>query len=203
MSGTTFQQFDASGNKFLIMLRDEVPDEPLSGFKGSGLARKWCDPALGLGADGLIVADILQDGAPRVAGNGSEASNARMRLWNSDGSEAEVSGNCLLCLAHAVARRWSRTQVDIMVETRLAGFRRCTASQTEEPDVMEGTVVLDKPRPSPRPQPEEADLVAVFTEVVGSCRVQRWDTVDVGNPHAVIMVDDPNRRAARTSRASR
>ncbi len=73
------------GNDFLVLL-----DLTASLDAGPDLARAVCDRATGVGADGLIRA------------RPDDEVDARMELWNSDGSPAELSGNGLRCLAQAL-----------------------------------------------------------------------------------------------------
>lgn len=77
----------AYGNDFLLMPDDGQPHEPLA-----ELARLACDRHRGIGADGLILYRLRDDGT------------ATMRLLNADGSWSELSGNGLRCLAAAVVR---------------------------------------------------------------------------------------------------
>jgi diaminopimelate epimerase len=73
------------GNDFLVLL-DLAGTRPV----GPDDARAVCDRTTGVGADGLIRATATAD------------ADARMELWNSDGSAAELSGNGLRCLAQAL-----------------------------------------------------------------------------------------------------
>ena len=82
------------GNDFLVTFVDEVPaDAP-------ALAIDLCNRSTGVGADGLLF--------------GIDAgSTVTMRLFNSDGSSAEVSGNGLRCFVQAVAMRRNVSHLDI------------------------------------------------------------------------------------------
>lgn len=77
----------AYGNDFLFVRQDAV-----GGLEPRALTRAVCDRHRGVGADGLIFYE------PSV-----QIPRARMRLINSDGSDAEVSGNGVRCLAALVA----------------------------------------------------------------------------------------------------
>ncbi len=157
------------GNDFLVALVDHLP------LDASVKAVAWCDRFTGLGADGLIFG--LPDGGNGVA----------MRLLNSDGSRAEVSGNGLRCLAHAVARQRGLPDLEIDVSTP-AGTRHCTVHATADPTTVVATV--DMGVLCPGPAPDVDDLM----EVVGApvTAVKRWETGDVGNPHVVCEVADPD-----------
>jgi diaminopimelate epimerase len=74
----------AYGNDFLIAPGPAPSD-------GAEVARRVCDRHHGLGADGLIFAELTEDGATT-------------RIFNQDGSRAEVSGNGVRCVAAWIAR---------------------------------------------------------------------------------------------------
>ena len=78
-----FSKLQATGNDFILV-------DNLAGSREGDwgkLARAMCDRHFGIGADGLI---LVQN---------STSADLKMRLFNSDGSEAEVSGNGLRCFA--------------------------------------------------------------------------------------------------------
>jgi diaminopimelate epimerase len=76
-----FVKAHAHGNDFLL-----VADSELGGRDAAAVARLLCERHTGIGADGLIVHRLT-------------ATGAAMRLINADGSDAEVSGNGVRCLA--------------------------------------------------------------------------------------------------------
>lgn len=87
------------GNDFLYVPADDVPaaDE-------AALARQMCDRRLGIGADGLILYRTSADGVS-------------MRLFNADGSRAEVSGNGVRGLAALLADSDADVRTTISVQT--------------------------------------------------------------------------------------
>ncbi|MFM8906510.1 MAG: hypothetical protein ACKOIZ_02665, partial [Actinomycetota bacterium] len=91
-------KFDGWGNDFLVLDLADLPPsggvDPATGATPdwSALARTWCDRSTGVGADGLLLSERIDD------------VNARMKLYNSDGSSAEMSGNGARCFAHALFR---------------------------------------------------------------------------------------------------
>ena len=76
-----FTKMHGIGNDFIILdgIRQAIKDP-------SELARRLCDRHFGIGGDGLILAEP------------SDAAHARMRVFTSDGSEAEMCGNGIRCL---------------------------------------------------------------------------------------------------------
>lgn len=119
-------------------------------------ARRVCDRRHGLGADGVLV--VLE----------SATANARMRIINADGSEAEMCGNGMRCVARYLDEHDGLAEA--VVET-LAGPIRTRVLSREPYTIAEelGTPQLGMPH-----------AVRGFDAV----------PVDVGNPHVVIFVDD-------------
>ena len=167
------------GNDFLVALVDELPAEAVAARTATAL----CDRRRGIGADGLIYA-VLDS-----AGAGGDRS-AAMRLWNSDGSAAKVSGNGLRCLAHAVARTLGTAELDMVVHT-VAGPRRCSIRPAQTPGTAIGTTEMGSPGPGPGPETPGASPATAVEGILGPGAIERWDTMDVGNPHVVLAVADP------------
>jgi diaminopimelate epimerase len=100
-SELSFQKWDATGNDFVVV---ELDGRVLSeGDFTPLLARQLCDREHGVGADGVVLVQAR-----------AERSTARVVIWNSDGSQAEMCGNALRCVALLLARRgWSGQCLEI------------------------------------------------------------------------------------------
>jgi diaminopimelate epimerase len=112
-----FTKAHAYGNDFLYVREAEVEHAALD-----ALAREMCDRHTGIGADGLIVYDAA-DGA------------VSMRLFNADGSRAEVSGNGVRALAALALLHDDRPHAELTIQTeagpkRLARIGREQTRQT-------------------------------------------------------------------------
>jgi len=170
-------KFDAWGNDFLVLdLADlrrhsagpagadvQQPDWP-------GLARAWCNRATGVGADGLLLLERIDD------------VNARMKLYNSDGSEAEMSGNGARCFALALfladdarGERVYRLHTD-------AGEREVTVGAQSADTV---TVSVDMGEVTRIDAPSGWDKIGAHPD-------RPVMHVSVGNPHTVVGVEDVN-----------
>lgn len=154
-------------NDFLVTFVDEVPE------RAPELAVELCDRRTGIGADGLIF------------GVDTETLTV-MRLFNADGSSAEISGNGLRCFVQAVAMRRGVQTLDIDIDT-LAGVRSCTLRTTSDPAVAEATTDMGEVTAGDAP-----DSGAFLESINGLPEVRRWALGGVGNPHVVIEVDDPS-----------
>jgi len=128
------------------------------------LAARLCDRRTGVGADGLLTG----------TSGGPDDADLTMVLFNADGSRAEMSGNGIRCLAQAWAR--SHGPGDLRIATD-AGVRVVQVEATEEPAVISARVDMGKALPGP-------DLGQLVLEA------SRSVTVDMGNPHLVLLVDD-------------
>lgn len=159
------------GNDFLVLLDERNDHLPVV---DADLAIALCDRRRGIGADGLI------HGAAPLAALATSGVDVVMHLFNSDGSRAEISGNGIRCLAQAVARLRGEAETTVVVATD-TGNRTLEVMPTDDPVVCLVRVDMGRPRPGPHvPAPVE--------ELVG----ERHGTVDMGNPHLVVLVDDPS-----------
>ena len=175
--GRRLHKLHGLGNDFLVAFVDELPAD------AAPKAAVLCHRRRGVGADGLIYA-VLD--SPGGGGDGS----VLMQIWNSDGSAAEVSGNGLRCLAHAVAVTHGSAELDIVVRTA-AGERRCTIRPTGTPGTVLGTTEMGSLGTGPLPDRFSRSPEAAAEGILGPSAVARWVTLNVGNPHVVLAVDDP------------
>ena len=166
-----FSKAHACGNDFLI-----VTEEAAEGHDPAELARRLCARNTGVGADGV------EYFAWKIAG-ASQQGAGRIRLYNADGSIAEISGNGTRCVAAWMAEQLdSNAGDDLAIETD-AGLRIChvNARSGSSVDVTTGMGV-------PEFRPHTLKLVD-GVEVIGV-------EVSTGNPHFVILVDNESFRVA-------
>ncbi len=169
-----FSKYHGAGNDFILV-------------DGAGLDKDWnelslaiCERNLGAGADGLIVALASVNDA-----------HVRMRLFNSDGSEAEMSGNGVRCFAKFVVDTGlAEPQGDeLRVDTR-AGPIVVKLERTGSA-VTGATVDMGAPRFEPEQIPvaveRTAPVLDLPVDVDGSDYAV--SCVSMGNPHAVHFVD--------------
>ncbi len=152
------------GNDFLVAL-DETNAAPLD--IGPAVAVGICDRRTGLGADGLI------------HGCAADGADIEMRLFNSDGSAAAMSGNGIRCLAQAVAAARGQATADYRIQTA-GGPRTVALGPGPIPTEIEASVDMGSVFAGP-PIPAGASEVAPG----------KVATAAVGNRHLVLLVDDP------------
>ena len=135
------------------------------------------DRHFGIGSDGLITIGA------------SEIADFRMRIYNADGSEAEMCGNGIRCVAKYVYDHKLTDKTEITVETG-AGVK--TLQLTVEDDkVTLVRVDMGEPILTPYEIPGVADGDRVVDEpIVVDDKEWRMTCVSMGNPHAVVFVDD-------------
>jgi diaminopimelate epimerase len=156
------------GNDFLVLLPDDVV--PMPDDVAAALARRVCHRTRGIGADGLII------GGPPVR---RIACDLQMWLYNADGSRAEMSGNGIRCLAHAVLRKRGATEATLRISTD-AGLRIVDIKITGRDDAWAS---VDMGAVEPGEEPELWHRLTLD-------RARPVAHLSVGNPHAVVLVDD-------------
>lgn len=135
------------------------------------------DRHFGIGSDGLITIGP------------SEVADFRMRIYNADGSEAEMCGNGIRCVAKYVYDHKLTQKKEITVETG-AGIK--TLQLTVENDkVTLVRVDMGEPILKPEEIPVQAEGERVVDEPIEvGGKEWRMTCVSMGNPHAVVFVDD-------------
>lgn len=144
------------------------------------MAQKICLRRFGVGADGLV---ILLPG---------EKARVRMRIFNPDGSEAEMCGNAIRCVAAYLYRHGRLTQDEtreIKIET-LAGIMIPKLIFTKKGEMEAVQVDMGKPRLERAEIPMLGPSGPVINELlkVGSVTV-KVTAVSMGNPHCLVFVD--------------
>ena len=150
-----FAKASACGNDFLIINGMHAPAD-LAAF-----SRRICDRHRGVGADGVEWLFPAPD------------ADIRARLFNADGSEAEISGNGTRCVAAYVCAEQKKET--IVVRTG-AGVRTCTLTGRND-STFEFETAMGAPQVG-----DEFSIKLAFGEVRGI-------PVSMGNPHFVVFVD--------------
>ena len=171
MATLEFTKLHGTANDFVYVdARAGLPGDP------AVLARRVCDRHRGIGADGLIL--LLA----------SERADCRMKIFNADGSTAEMCGNGIRGFAKFVLDRGVARANPLRVETD-AGVKTLVAD-VDAGSVRRVAVDMGIPEWSGRQIPVDADgeVIARPLEVAG----RRWDVtcLSMGNPHCVVFVDD-------------
>ena len=159
-----FLKVHGAGNDFVLL-----PDLHDSIRLHSTLVQRLCDRHLGVGGDGVLRLAPARDGVD---------ADVFMDYWNADGSVAEMCGNGVRCVAKYVADRTIVTGDVVRVDTRggvkLVDIVERSAGKVERCRVDMGAPVVGK---VDWPMEVEGDTLQVTT-------------LSMGNPHAIVTVDD-------------
>lgn len=131
----------------------------------------------GIGSDGLILISP------------SDKADFRMNIYNADGSQAEMCGNGIRCVAKYVYDYGLTDKTEISVET-LAGIKYLKL-QVENGKVATVEVNMGAPILEPEKIPvavEESPVINVPVEVKG--KTYHMTCVSMGNPHAIVFMDN-------------
>jgi diaminopimelate epimerase len=159
ISGVRFEKWQALGNDYLIVERESLTPE---------MVRHVCDRHFGVGADGVLA--LSPPDAPGFV--------ARLRIFNPDGSEAELSGNgarqAILYLRH---RGWTDSDT-FSIQTAAGEIRPTITGPTTCRVDMGRARVTSKDYPGGPP------------DGTGTVAGHRFQHVSIGNPQCAIRIDD-------------
>ena len=169
-----FTKMHGLGNDFVVIDCIEQ-DCPPADERFGELTKHLCDRRFGIGADQIL---LLYP---------SSIADLKMKIFNADGSEVEMCGNGIRCVAKYV---WDRNLSDktvLNIET-LAGIIK--------PERAGGMVRVDMGEPVFEPEKIPVTIPSFQARVILDYPLQvadrefRITCVSMGNPHAVIIVDD-------------
>ena len=170
-----FTKYTGLGNDFVLL--DGAAATDLR--NPSALAKTICNRRFGVGADGLVLLSP------------SDKADIKMRIFNSDGSEAEMCGNASRCVALHLFRRKMVNKKQISLDT-LAGIIR-----TDITDEARGLVRVDMGVPhltkGEIPMTGNPAETAVNFPLTAAGQTFYATAVSMGNPHLVIFVPDISR----------
>jgi len=192
-----FLKYHGIGNDFILVdgFKEELPEELLS-----PQAQRLCDRHFGVGGDGLIL--VLP----------SRVADFRMRMFNPDGSESEMCGNGIRCVGKYIYEHGIARKPTVTVDT-LSGIKTLSLD-IEDGRVVSATVEMGAPileaplipttlresgfivdMPVRLPGIYDAEGSRYIGHDVSDLGISPMELsmtcVSMGNPHAVIVVDDP------------
>ncbi len=173
-----FAKYQGLGNDFLVVDLRTASAADAAATQDPQRVIALCDRQFGVGGDGVLA--ILP----------SQTADARMRVLNSDGSEAEMCGNGLRCVAKELFDRGGLRQPEILIETG-AGNLACSI------DAVDGvarsvTVRMGAPRLTraeiPMGGPGAERCIEQPFELAAPAFASPLTAVSMGNPHAIAFV---------------
>jgi len=178
-----FSKLQATGNDFIMVDARTIEED------WPKLTRATCDRHFGIGADGLI---LVQD---------STIADLKMRIFNSDGSEAEVSGNGLRCfakyaieevLSSKILSRIEQGHCSLTIDT-LSGVRKVKAYMSgNKVDSIEVNMGLPRFQPEQIPVKVKVDIIPILDyPLTINGKKLTLALLSMGNPHAVSFLSQP------------
>lgn len=167
-----FTKMEGLGNDYVyVNCFRETVDNP------SEVAKKVSDRHFGIGSDGLILI------------RPSEVADFRMDMYNADGSQAEMCGNGIRCVAKYVYDYGLTDKTSISIET-LAGIKYLDLQVTDG-KVSLITVNMGSPELVPDKIPVISDSKRVVDEPIEvGGTTYKMTCVSMGNPHCIVFVED-------------
>ena len=168
-----FTKYHGLGNDFILIDNRSASEPRLTPDD----AVQWCDRHFGIGADGVIFALPGQDGTDYT-----------MRIFNNDGSEPEMCGNGIRCLAKFIA------ELEEITEPR--SYKIHTLGGLITPKLeANGLITVDMGKPRLLAAEIPTTLTAADQKVVNQpleVAGKTWQVtcVNMGNPHCITFVDD-------------
>ena len=162
MKKIPFVKMQGAGNDYIYIDCFATPIDYLGDIHE--LARRMSDRHFGVGGDGIVLIMPSDNGC-----------DVRMRMFNSDGSEAEMCGNASRCVAKYAYEHAIVKSTDFSLQTK-AGIKLIHVNTDSNNIVKSATVDMGEPAVLP----SGATIPGGF----------KYTSVSMGNPHCVIFVDD-------------
>ncbi len=166
----SFSKMHGLGNDFVLLERSQLPQE-----LNVGQIRGLADRRRGVGFDQLLV----------IGPAGAADADFRLEIFNADGERAEQCGNGVRCVARYIERKGLSEKRELTIESsgRLIRLVRESGSDIVNGDM--GTPVFE-----PQEIPFIADRRAARYEIEAAGQRLEVGALSLGNPHAVLVVDD-------------
>ena len=177
MSRLTFAKYQGAGNDF-VMTFDPGDERPIDADGAAAL----CDRRFGVGADGVI----------RIVGTGDGDVRWFMDYRNADGSEAEMCGNGIRCVAAMLHDLGAEPESSFTVSTR-SGPRTVTVRRDEAAGPAVVTVAMGTPNFTKASIPMRGPAWETYLEQpfeLGPGLSAVASAVSMGNPHLVVFVPE-------------
>jgi diaminopimelate epimerase len=169
-----FFKYHGTGNDFIIL--DGMETGPLLSARD---VENLCRRHTGIGADGVI-----------YAFGASSGTDAAMRIFNADGSEAEMCGNGIRCLAKFLYERKGKRTDNMLVETGAGVKALRLFVYGEEVRRVEVDMGLPELISADLPAADDPSKPGIVNIDIGNGETVSALCVSMGNPHCVLFVDD-------------
>ena len=168
-----FKKMHGCGNDYIYI--DCMEKEEIFNFKETAI--KMSNRHFGIGGDGIV-----------LIGRSNKA-DAFMRMFNADGSEGNMCGNAIRCVAKYLYESGKVEKTTMNIET-LSGIKTLFLN-IKEKEVESVSVNMGVPDFSVQNMPIKTDFLEVISkEIEVDGQKYKVSCVSMGNPHCVVFVDD-------------
>jgi diaminopimelate epimerase len=167
-----FWKMHGLGNDYIVI---DNRDQKIGDKQAADLGKRLCERRFSVGADGLLLV------------SNSNVADVKMRIFNADGSEAEMCGNGIRCFAKYCYENDIATKNEFTIET-LSGIKHVWLA-IEHQEVKTVKVDMDAPnwKRTSLPMLGQGTFINENLEVDGEA--YKVTCLSMGNPHCVIFVD--------------
>jgi diaminopimelate epimerase len=173
-----FRKIHGAANDFVVVDGRPNANGGTGSLDWAALAERACDRRRGVGGDGLLVLE-----AARGAG-----ADFHMRYHNADGSEAEMCGNGIRCMARFALEIGATDKRELTWETGAGIVRTEVLEHGERESTVRVNMGPPRTRPSEVPVEGSGDMVREQAFAIDGTSLE-LTCVSMGNPHAVTYVD--------------
>ncbi len=168
-----FWKMHGLGNDYVVI---DNRDQRISGEYAAALAKKLCERRFSVGADGLLLV------CP------SRVADVKMRIFNADGSEAEMCGNGIRCFGKYCYENGIVAKQEFSVET-LAGVKQVWLT-LDGGEVSAVRVNMSAPNWQRSALPMVGDGTCINQDLEVNGVTYKVTCLSMGNPHCVIFVEN-------------
>ena len=167
-----FWKMHSLGNDYIVI---DNRDQKISDKRAAELAKRLCERRFSVGADGLLLVC------------NSTAADVKMRIFNADGSEAEMCGNGIRCFAKYCYENGVAKKNEFSVET-LSGIKRVWLTVKDD-EVNAVKVDMGAPNWEKSSLPMIGQGTCINENLEVDNETYKVTCLSMGNPHCVIFVD--------------
>ncbi|MDR2720101.1 MAG: diaminopimelate epimerase [Nitrososphaerota archaeon] len=168
-----FWKMHGLGNDYIVV---DNRDEKISDQKASALAKELCMRRFSVGADGLLLVC------------NSKVADVKMRIFNSDGSEAEMCGNGIRCFSKYCYETGVLKKLEFQVET-LSGVKHIWLTLNHD-EVVLVKVDMGAPNWECKSLPMIGEGTCINHDLVVGKEIYTVTCLSMGNPHCVMFVEN-------------
>ncbi|MFW6264646.1 MAG: diaminopimelate epimerase [Bacillota bacterium] len=171
-----FTKMHGAGNDFVLI--DSLHNSFHNSIESiSKLAIRICDRHTGIGGDGIILVLPVEN----------KENDFRMRIFNSDGSEAEMCGNGIRCFTHFLREELMSKKNTFRIETRAGIIQPEIISYNNKESQVKVNMGIPRFRNQEIPVLLDEEYIKNYDLLIDDQKI-KINCVSMGNPHTIIFV---------------